>query len=184
MIRILLVSALLLAATSPAFGQMTFLGQQPATACYQSAAVSRGDRESIRVCTAAIEEQLMSSEAKARTHVNRGVVHIAARDYEEALRDFESANRLAPELAAEIAANRAAALIHLGRHREAVSAANFALENNARARASALFNRGVALEELGDMRGAYGSYRDAADANPNWDLPRTALDRFQVIELS
>ena len=182
--RTLLALILLLAAASPAYAQMTFIGQQPSAACYQSAAVSRGDREAIRVCNAAIEDQMMSAEVKARTHVNRGVVRIAARDYELALRDFDFASRLAPNLAADIEANRAAALIHLGRHREALTAANFALENHAQARASALFNRGVALEELGDMRGAYGSYRDAAQERPNWDLPLAALDRFQVIELS
>ncbi|MEE2566005.1 tetratricopeptide repeat protein [Hyphobacterium marinum] len=177
-------TAALLLVSGEAAAQMTFIGREPAAVCYESALVARGDRESQRVCTLAIEDQFMTSEARARTHVNRGVVRIAARDFESALRDFESASRLAPGLAADIAANRAAALIHLGRHREALTEANYAIEHNARARASALFNRGVALEELGDMRGAYASYRQAAEARPGWSLPREALTRFQVMELT
>lgn len=185
MFRLIAFSALpLLLASSAASAQMTFIGREPAAVCYESALIARGDRESQRVCTLAIEGQFMTSEMRARTHVNRGVIHIAARDFESALRDFESASRLAPDLAAEISANRAAALIHLGRHREALTEANYAIEHNARARASALFNRGVALEELGDIRGAYSSYREAAEERPDWRLPREALTRFQVMELT
>lgn len=185
MFRLIAFSTLaLLLVSNAATAQTTFIGREPAAVCYESALVARSDRESQRVCTMAIEHQFMSTDVRARTHVNRGVIRIAARDFESALRDFESAGRLAPDLAADIAANRAAALIHLGRYREALSEANFALEHNARARASALFNRGVALEELGDMRGAYASYRQAAQARPGWDLPHEALARFQVMELT
>ena len=48
----------------------------------------------------------------------------------------------------------------------------------------AFYNRGVALELMGDIRAAYESYLDAAAAAPDWSRPREALDRFQVHSLS
>lgn len=192
MFRSISVSVVLLAFMPvPAFAQTAyvgletaFIGRDPAAVCYESAAIARGDRESIRACTVALQQHSLSNEVRARTHVNRGVIRIAASDFERALRDFETARRLAPALAADISANRAAALIHLGQYREALSEANFAIDNNARDRASALYNRGVALEELGDVRGAWISYRAAASERPDWDMPRQELARFQVMELT
>ncbi|MCW5724977.1 MAG: tetratricopeptide repeat protein [Maricaulaceae bacterium] len=168
-------TVLLLASAAPAAAQSIL----PALACYEGAHSGEGARAAINECVAALHDGALARGDRARVHLNRGVLYVQSRAYERALGDFQDAARIAPDLAGDADANRAAALIHLGRHREALAAAERALAGPSSNPAFAHFNRAVALEHLRDFGGARQAYQDAALADPNWPAPAQELRRFR-----
>jgi Flp pilus assembly protein TadD len=77
--------------------------------------------------------------------------------------------------------NKGIALVNLGRDEEAVAAISQGLELNTVRPEVAYYTRGVANEMLGNMRAAYNDYRQAAALKPEWQEPRTQLQRFAVV---
>lgn len=156
----------------------------PARNCFEGAMQAGAARDALRECDRAIVHGRLSDHERAKTYINRGIILINIGHADDALDDFRRADTLDPALMPESATNRAAALILLERYDEAVDAADYALNSGTESIANALYNRAVALELLGNIRAAYDSYRDAADAAPDWSRPRDALLRFQVHSLS
>ena len=67
--------------------------------------------------------------------------------------------------------------------RDAEALANFdrALTFNPAHPEKVYFNRALAREDMGDIKGAYADYRQASQLNPLWDKPKRELARFKVI---
>ena len=185
-IRILTAGAALAAALigSSAQAQFVVLGESPAASCYRNAAALRMDHDALAECDMALEQGMTNRRNRAATYVNRGIIRMMRDDLEGALVDFDEGESMRPELAASIAVNRSAAFIRLGRFVDAVSQANYAIANDANDMASAHFNRAIALEELGDLNGAYHAYRDALTVRPGWIRAQRELDRFVVRQSS
>src|SRR5262249_2066368 len=132
----------------------------------------------IASCTVAI--RLAYYEPKrAAALANRSALFLVSGQYAASIADSDAALQLDDQLP-EAYANRGAAL--LVQHRSADAVADFA-------RALALapshqeiiyFNRAMALEDIGDLKGAYADYRAAAELNPAWDRPKQELMRFTV----
>jgi tetratricopeptide (TPR) repeat protein len=116
----------------------------------------------------------------AVAYINRGLLHVARSEFDKAIADSSVALELDNRLP-EAMINRGAALLQ--EHRPADAAADF---SNALQLAPAhiervYFDRAMAREDMGDIRGAYADYRQAAQLNPQWDQPKRELARFKVV---
>lgn len=176
---LLLAPALLLSATS-AMAAVSILGGGFGRDCYLAAEFKRETRASLAVCSQALEAESLSRRDRAATHVNRGIIHMQARDLTRAIADYEAAIRLAPKLA-EAHVNLGIALLHLGgRDQDAVAALTRGIEMNPSRPEVAFYSRAVANELLGNVRAAYEDYQAAAAARPEWTEPAEQLKRFSV----
>lgn len=149
-----------------------------AGACYQDARDEVRSLDAIDNCNGALASGLGVRD-RAATLVNRGIIHMNRGDYDRALEDFDEAIATQPNLA-EGHINRGAALLAQDNYADAITAINRGLELEPEEPARAYYNRGVAHEELSEIRAAYDDYRRAADMAPTWAPPRTELARFRV----
>lgn len=76
--------------------------------------------------------------------------------------------------------NRAAALVGLERFAEALPVFERALALGVDRPQLAYFDRGIARESLGDIKGAYLDYRKASELDPKMEIARAQLTRFTV----
>ena len=84
--------------------------------------------------------------------------------------------------AAEALVNRGVALMLQGRPSYAVVDISKGLALAPSHAERAYFNRAMAREDMGDLRGAYLDYREAAKMDPSWDRPKKELARFTVVQ--
>lgn len=165
---------------------------------------SRTPVSPIQLCTLAIREG-GDAASRAANHNNRGVLHYAAGNIDDALADFTEAVQLNDTLMfAHI--NRGNILNLREQWAQAISAFDRAIELGIQPRpgrvgetsessesrqasearavrelAGAHFNRGIAHENLEQLREAYLDYLKASELAPEWDEPRTQLERFEVV---
>ena len=155
----------------------------------------------IRLCTLAIQEGGETAN-RAASYNNRGVLHFEAANYDDALADFTEAVHLDDTLTfAHI--NRGNIFNLREQWAQAISAFNRAIiqprsgsvgettESSASRQASkvrevrelarAHFNRGIAHENLEQLREAYLDYLRASELAPEWEDPRRELERFEVV---
>ena len=162
---------------------VTVLDGGLAETCYHAAktAASQGARrqEQLDECTTAIEQGSLDRHDLAGTYVNRGVLYLASGQYVTSLKDFDAAVHIWPDLG-EAMVNRGAALIGLGRNAEGIAEIDRGLSLNTEAPEKAYFNRALAKERLNDVKGAYFDYLKASQLKPDWQMPKTELQRFHV----
>ena len=148
--------------------------------CYLAAELRRETRSSLAVCTRALEVDTLSRRDRAATFVNRGIIHMQARDLESALVDYRAAIAIDRELA-EAHVNLGIALLHRGgQDQAAVETLTRALEMKPARPEVALYSRAVAHEMLGNVREAFEDYSAAAAVAPEWKEPVEQLKRFSV----
>ena len=80
------------------------------------------------------------------------------------------------------ALNRGVALLALKRAEEALGPINQSIEIGFDKLYLAYFNRAMAKEDLGDIKGAYEDYRKALELEPNFVLAANELKRFRVTD--
>ena len=162
---------------------VTIIGTGFAADCSDSAraVANRGAPRSdaLKSCDLALTDEVLSPHEAAATHVNRGVLYLAAAKYQDAWRDFDEASRIEPNLG-EAYVNRGAALIGEGRDGEGIADINRGLDLNASEPEKAYFNRAVAEERQSDLKGAYYDYQKALEIKPGWATAQTELARFHV----
>jgi len=182
-VRTLFVSAaiatLSLAMAAPASGASIVLGTGLATVCSRAAIAGKSDLKSIETCTTALETQAMGPRDRAGTYVNRGILKLRRKAYEEARTDFAVALRLEPELG-EAYVNWGASLIAENRYAEGLSEIDRGLALGVDEPEKAWYNRAIAYEGMNDMKSAYFAYRKAAELAPDWQEPQLQLTRFTV----
>lgn len=181
-------------AAQPAHAVVTVLGEGFAHECYLAAdAVSKGeiyvapvlsdtllDKSPIQICDMALEQGGVSIRDLAGTFVNRGVLRFLATDHAGALRDFDSAIRVDDDIA-EAHANRGAALVALKRYADSIPSITKGIELVSEEIEKCYFNRAIAYEEVGNVKGAYYDYLKASELRPDWEAPRAQLGRFKVV---
>lgn len=166
---------------APVFAAVQVIGPTLAQSCYQAARAERAAPAMVAECTQSLENEALSVRDRAATNVNRGILQMYERKYEPALADYEQAIRLRPQMA-EAHVNKGIALLRLGsRVEEAVQSLSKGIELNTVKPEVAYYMRGIAYEILGDAKGAYLDYRQAATLKPDWDDPRSQLKRFNVV---
>jgi tetratricopeptide (TPR) repeat protein len=137
--------------------------------------------EAIHECTLALDTEILGTHDLASTYVNRGVLHLAMGEYDDALKDFNSAIGIEPRLG-EAFVNRGAALIGQGHDAAGIAEIDRGLALNPSEPEKAYFNRALAKERLNDLKGAYYDYKRAAELKPDWVMAQTELARFTVVQ--
>jgi tetratricopeptide (TPR) repeat protein len=166
-------------------GAVMVIGSSDAQACYQAAKAERASDAGIALCTTAIDSRELNARDLAATRINRGILHMYGRDTEAALADYDAAIASKTRFG-EAYVNRAIALLRIdqGRATEAIEALTTGIELGTNEPEVAHYMRAVAYEILGDAKNAYLDYRQAAAIEPNWQDPKLALRRFQVVKAS
>ena len=169
--------AALLAAGS-AGAAVSVLGSSNVNQC--SAAALSGDARDVdlQACNQALIEA-QTDHAKAGTYVNRGVILLRMKKFEQASADFDSAEKMEPTMG-EAVVNRGASLIAQKRYMEGLTEIDRGLALNPEEPEKAYYNRALANEGLDDMRAAYLDYMKALELAPDWEAPRHELARFTV----
>lgn len=176
----LVLGLVALAVAGTAQAAVTSIGGGRARACYEAARLDRSDANSIEVCNLALTEEALTQPDRIATHVNRGILHMLRRSFDAALRDYDAALRMNPDQA-EAHVNKGIALLHRGGEAEAIAVLSKGIALNPESPEVAYYSRGVAHELSGDVNAAYRDYRQAAELKPDWQEPKTQLQRFQVV---
>jgi len=167
-----------------AMAGVTVLGNGFAADCSKSAkAVSMRQPpayEAVHICTRAIEDELLNAHDLAGTYVNRGILYLAGRQFDSAIKDFDTAAGIEPGLG-EVYVNRGAALVGQGHEAEGIAEIDKGLGLGASEPEKAYYNRAIAKERTGDVKGAYYDYLKASELKPDWDAPKAELSRFTVV---
>lgn len=180
MTKVVLTAAIALAfAAGSAQAAVTVLGGGLAESCSEAAQDGVRTVEALDLCTLALESEVLNSEDRAGTLVNRGVIKLRRKNFDDAVRDFNRAAQLRPAMG-EAYVNRGAAAIAQRRFHEGVTDINRAIELGVSEPEKAYYNRALAFEGLDDMKSAYFDYQKAAELKPDWSDPQEQLTRFTI----
>lgn len=177
------MAALIAGAPSGAHAAVSVIGGGLATDCYTAVEYQRiSPQKSLEICNMALTYESLNQRNRAATYVNRGILHMREARFDRALVDFERSLSLQPALL-EAKVNLGAALYNLKRFEEALAVLNEGVAaEDANARATGYYNRGLTHERLGDLQSAYEDYRTALETNPAFSEAARQLERFTVVK--
>jgi tetratricopeptide (TPR) repeat protein len=179
-VRLLMtMTALLSLAGAPAWSAVTIMGESKAAECSRAALWGRADEKSLATCDLALQEEPMDQLRRAATFINRGIIHMRRKAWDQAHADFNDALERKPGLG-EGWVNRGALMIGTKRFAEGLADTNKGLELGIEEPEKAYYNRAIAHEGLGDTTAAYYDYSQALALSPEWELPKKELTRFTV----
>jgi tetratricopeptide (TPR) repeat protein len=178
---VLMAAVLSTISPAPSLAQTAFvLGGGLASDCYQGVKRNAPIRSTRALCDRALETEQLSTNDLAATLVNRGITALRVRDGQDALTDFNAALRQNPAFSPAFL-NRSGAYLMMGRWLDAKIDADTALGIGLKQDEwAAHFNKGVALENLGQVADAYASFQRAAALAPTQEVVLTELARFRV----
>ncbi len=157
---------------------MTVIGTDAnARRCGDRVAAGDSSDDTVEMCTRALSYRRITRETQVQVLVNRGVTYLRRRENDLALADFDAVIALAPRNG-EAHLNRGAALMQRREFGAAIAAITEALGLGVREPNKAYLNRGMARENLGDLRGAYEDYSTALEIQPDWGPANAELARF------
>ena len=107
------------------------------------------------------------------------MIYLTAGVPDLAEQDFQKAVGVEPELG-EAYVNRGISEMHMDQVHEALADLDHGLTFKLEEPWKAYYNRGIALERLGDITGAYHSYQKASELKPDWADPKRELTRFKL----
>jgi tetratricopeptide (TPR) repeat protein len=155
------------------------MGAGYAESCYLAADAQNASRQAMAACDKALTEEAITPQDRVATHVNRGILFLRRSKVVEANNDFDRALKLDPNQA-EAWLNKAIAHARFGRPVDALPHVEKALQLKTRRPALAYFVRAMALEDSGNIAGAYYDLKRAEQLEPDWSEPKIELRRFRV----
>ena len=155
------------------------LGGGLAVECY-SVAENGDPSEAFDTCSRALSDPQLSVRDRAATYINRSVIRLRVRDYAGAVADCDRSIQRWPSLS-EAYVNRGAAYLNLERPQDAIRELNQAIDMGLTKVHLAYYNRGMAREQIRDIRGAYADFRKAVELQPDFQLAQEQLKRFTVV---
>jgi len=159
---------------------VTVIGSGSAQLCYQAADQGKLSRQAIDYCDDALSGALTSDD-RAATYVNRGVLELAMTRVNAAQADFNSGLAINGNLG-EAYVDRGATLIAQKKFADAIIDINKGLSLNAKQPHIAYYDRAVADEALGNLKAAYDDYRQALIVRPDFKQASDELKRFKIVE--
>ena len=182
--RVLLVMPLVLLAGSASATTVVLHGGSGRECYLQTllAATPDNNRRAIAICNEAVDEAASDSDSynHAAALVNRADIRLRMEDYLGVVEDSRGAIGIYRDLA-QAYLNLGAGMIGLKRYDEALPMLDKAIDLNGGEPERAYFNRAIAKEYLGDIRGAYYDYRKAVEINPGFEAAVTDLTRFKLV---
>lgn len=179
--RVSLVLGAAVLAALPASASVVTLGGSHAQDCYLASEDRRATPESFFSCDTALAVENLDAKARAGTLVNRGILFMISKQPARAIQDFDAAIAIYPA-EPESYLNKAVLAWQRGDSATARQLAGRALDLNTRKPAYALYIRGIASEEQGDLKNAYADLRRASELAPAWRDPKVELVRYRVIQ--
>jgi tetratricopeptide (TPR) repeat protein len=176
---VLAVSVVVATAALPASAEIMTIGSTLAEGCFKSAKVHEPTFYALQTCDRALAEETLSHDDELATYVNRGILRMFRKDFDEARADFDRAINMEPGRA-EPWLNLA--MLHL-RQRDARGALPLfdkALALKTDKPEIAYYGRALANEDLGNVKAAYADLKRAASLKPEWSAPAQDLARFRV----
>lgn len=155
------------------------MGSGFAESCYRAADIRDASKQSLDACNQALTEQAITPSDRVATYVNRGILFLIRKNVREANADFDAALALDPNQP-EAWLNKAVVHARFGKPVDAMPMVQKALDLKTRRPALAYFVRAMALEDSGNIAGAYYDLKKAQALEPNWKEPQIELRRFQV----
>jgi tetratricopeptide (TPR) repeat protein len=155
------------------------VGGAYAYSCYQAADGDGATTASLDACSRALNEEALTPQDRAATHVNRGILLLRRANLDQADADFDAALKLSPH-EAEAWLNKAILNARYRRSADALPYVAKALENGTHRPAIAYFVRAMANEDSGKIGAAYQDFQRARTLDPKWAEPALELQRFQV----
>ena len=170
--------------SSSAQAAVSVFGNGVARTCYLYADHGIDSYEGERICTAALALPTLMGRDLAATYINRGVVRSNLGRYQGALDDYNHAIDLqhllpGPDLGVAYV-DRCSVLNAMGRYDEALASVNKGLSLGATRPEIAYYNRAIAEEALGNIKGAYLDYKQALALVPDFTPASEQLKRFHV----
>ena len=133
--------------------------------------------ELVEECTRALAYPHLTRAGEEQILIDRGVVHMRRHEGDAAIADFDEVMRRNPRNA-EARVNRGSALVQLQRYGPAIADLTEALGMGVSEPHKAYYNRGIAREALGDLRGAFEDYNTALQIQPDWGPANAEIARF------
>jgi tetratricopeptide (TPR) repeat protein len=176
-----LVAATLVTVTSAASAAIVVEVGNSGRGCYEATLTTpslENNRSAVLACDLAVNTAA-GEQARLAAFVNRSDIRLRVQDWAGAVSDAERAIAIDPELAAAHL-NRGAGMVGLKRNQEALAVFDQALALKNDRPELVYYDRALARENLGDLKGAYVDYRKALDANPKFQPAADELTRFKV----
>lgn len=174
---------------SPSWSTHELASQGAANRCARASASAQARDNAtdadLALCTKAVKLADFDSDRAVALN-NRSLLNFVRADYNAAIADNAAALKLDDSLA-EAVVNRGA--IYVQMHRAADAAASFSraltltpvyAESISFYRAQIHFDRAMAREDMGDLKGAYADYAEASRLAPQWDQPKQQMGRFSI----
>ncbi len=177
-----LVVAALVAVPFSASASVLTVGGGYARSCYLAAVAKDVGPQAMEACNSALIVEALTPQDHVATLVNRGILYLNRADVKRATRDFDEAITLNPN-EPEAWLNKAILNVRYGDAAEALPLAQKALDLKTRRPALAYFVRGIAHEDMGNLRAAYRDLQRARALEPKWNEPVVELRRFKVRQL-
>jgi len=181
-VQILIVSASLLAVSAVQAQTVITLGTGQAHECFMHAKTGLQLKEGAVVCSAALEQDVLSKKDRAGTYDNRGVVLDMLGRTDEAARDFHAAITLEPGLG-DAYVNLGSMLIKQGQHQAALDQINTGLGLGMSYPHIGYYDRAVAEQMLGHYKDAYYDYKKTLELEPNFAMASERLKDFIVTRI-
>lgn len=174
------IALAILSIAGPAFAQRMSIGTNEARSCYESARDGSHSSAAVATCTTALGMVLNAPFDRVATLVNRGILHMHRGETALAMADYDAALAERPNHP-EAMLNKGLLLLKFeNEHARARDLFDRALAAGTSKPELAYLGRGAAHEQAGDVRAAYNDYREALRLQPDWQLAKRELSRFQV----
>jgi len=159
---------------------VTVLGNGIAHSCYEAAEFGANPHDGIVECSFALDESALPINDRAATFINRGILKSRSGDPNGALDDYNRGLEIGPNLG-EGYVDRGAVMILFQRYDDALKDIDKGIGIGAKKPEIAYYDRAIADEALGDVRGAYEDYKKAVEIAPDFTLAVDQLARFKVV---
>lgn len=174
-----ILAAAAILAVSPASASILTIGGSFAEGCFHAARSRVGTLDALSTCDRAFNEQALTAEDEFATYVNRGIVKMHRGEFSGAQADFDRAGALNPKRG-EPWLNMGVLRLKQGDSRAAIPMFDKALSLGTSDPEVAYFGRGLAHEDLGDLKSAYADLRQAIGLRPDWSQAAKELARYEV----
>ncbi len=134
-------------------------------------------RSLLEPCDFSLQNVDMKKSDRAATHTNRGIIRQAIGNFDGAFSDFNAAMGLLPKTP-QIFVNRGNTFLETKDYQMALEDYDHALGLGMTYTHIVYLNMGIAYERLGNKSQAERSYREAIQANPDWNEPRNRLTKL------
>lgn len=155
------------------------VGSRLAHDCFLTAKAGTDPVGGISTCDEALREEALDPHQRAGTYVNRAVMKVALGRVDEAMRDYDQALAMTPDLG-DGYVDRGAALISLKRYDEAMTDINKGIGLGLSYEHVGYYDRGVAEFYLHRITESYYDYKKALEIEPGFQPATEQLKNFVV----